>query len=205
VLWDAYPEHASGLRQGFENGGSDALSGQVKGRRKPGRAGADDGDPLGPGGKAFNLDLSRVAPVSSQPLEIPDRKRFILFTATAGFLASVGADPPQHSGQGQVLHDDLKGLFVLSFLHHLHIALHIQTGRAGEPARSLVRFLNRKSTRNSLSVLLVSRPPGGETLIVLARQFHRARLRAIPASRALGRINVTRAFSQGDLEVPFDS
>ena len=147
------------LRQGFENGRPDALPGQVVGRGQPRRSGTDDGHRLGPGREAFDADLPQVAAVGGEPLEIPDRNRFIFFTSAAGVLASVRADPSQHSGQGQVLHDDLKGLFVLSLLHHLHIALHIQTGRAGEPARSLVRFLNRKSTGNGLGVLLVDGLP----------------------------------------------
>ena len=157
------------------------------------------------GREAFDFDLARIEPVGGQPLEIPDGHGFILVAAATGLFTSVGADSSQHSGQRQILHDDFKGFFVLSFLYHLHVALHIQTGRAGKPARGLVRFLNGESTGNGLGVFLVCGPPGGQTLIVLARQFHRAHLRTIPAGRALGCINVARSLSEGDLEVSLDA
>jgi len=87
----------------------------------------------------------------------------------------------------------------------LHVTLHVEPGRAGQPARGLVRFLNGKSAGNGLRIFFVRGPPRGQALIVFARQLHRADFCTIPAGCALGRVNVARGLSEGDLEVSLDA
>ena len=172
---------------------------------KPCRTGADDGDLLGPGRETPDWDPARIELIGGKPLEIANRHRLILFTAAAGLFTAVGADSAQHTGQRQILHDDLKGFLVLPLLDHLNVALHIQAGRAGQPARGLVRFLDGKGAGNRLRIFLVRGPARGQALIVFARQLHGAGFCTIPASRALGRINVARGLSESDLEVSLDA
>jgi hypothetical protein len=93
----------------------------------------------------------------------------------------VGADASQHAGQGQILHDDLQGFFVLALAHHLHVALNIESGRTGQVTRSLVDLLDGKCTGNGLGVALVGRLAIIESLVVFVGQGDRADLGAISA------------------------
>ncbi len=117
----------------------------------------------------------------------------------------MGADAPQDAGQGQVLHDDLQGLFVLALTHHLHVGLDIESGRAGQAARGLVCLLDRKGTGNGLGVALVGCLAVVESLIVLVGQGHRADLGAIAAGGAFGRVDKTGALIDGNTEIAFGS
>jgi hypothetical protein len=117
----------------------------------------------------------------------------------------VGADASQHAGQGQILHDDLQRFLVFALAHHLDVSLNVEAGRAGQAAGGLVGLLDGKGTGNGLGVALVSGLAVVEPLVVFVGQGNRADFGTIPAGRALGRINKTGAFVNGDVEVTFGS
>jgi len=115
----------------------------------------------------------------------------------------VRADAPEDTGQGQLLHDDVQGLLILALFHHMGVALHILTGRAGHATRGLVRLLHRKGTWYGLGVLLVNRGPITKGLVILTGQGNRAGLDTLPAGSTLVEINVPGFLFYGNLEVAF--
>ena len=187
VVGNTDAQHPAGRRQGLEDGRANPLARQVVGAGQARRARADDRHLFGARRRAGDGEFARVHPVGGQPLQVADGDRFVLFGPAAGILAPMGADPPQNTGQRQVLHDDLEGLVVLALLDHLDIALHVQPGRACQPAGRLVGLLDGEGPRDGLGVLLVGGVFDGQPLVVFIRERHGADLGALPAARCICR------------------
>jgi hypothetical protein len=67
----------------------------------------------------------------------------------------MGTDATQHTGQGQVFHDDFQGLFIFARFDHVDVALHIQATGTGQAAGRFIAFVDGKSARDGLGILLV--------------------------------------------------
>ena len=128
MIGNSHPQHAARFGEFFKNGHLYALSGQMIGRGQPRRPGPDNGRLFVSSGQARDGNVPGVEPVRRQSLEIPNGNGIIHLCPSTGLFASMGTDPAQHAGQGQVFHDDPEGLFIFPLAHHLHIALHIQSG-----------------------------------------------------------------------------
>jgi hypothetical protein len=114
----------------------------------------------------------------------------------------VRADPAQHPGQGQILHDNLQSFFVFTLLDHLHVALDIQASGTGQAARSLIRLLNGKSTGDRLGVLLERGFFAGKPFVVFIGKGNGTDLGALPAAGAFGYVYVARTLTDLGLETP---
>jgi hypothetical protein len=145
MVRNAHAQHAAGFGQGLENGGQDALAGQLIGCGKTRRPGTDDGDRSSRSAALGNLYLPGIELIGGQALQVTDGHRLIDVAAAAGVFTAVGADAPQDTGQGQILHDDLQGFFVLALAHHLHVTLDIESGRTGQAAGALSAFWMAKA------------------------------------------------------------
>ncbi|VBB42355.1 hypothetical protein TRIP_B200495 [uncultured Desulfatiglans sp.] len=89
---------------------------------------------------------------------------------------------------------------VLPLLDHLHVALNIQAGRAGQSAGRLVGLLNGECAGNRLGIFLEGRLSLGKALVIFARQVDGTDCGAIPAGRTFQRIDVSGGLVQGDGE-----
>ena len=112
-----------------------------------------------------------------------------------------GTDPSQYAGKGKIFHDDFQGRFIFALLHHLHISLHIESGRAGQSTGGLVRLLNGKRPRDGLGILFEGRFPVNQSLVIFTGERHRTDRGAIAARRALGRVDVAGGFVDRDLKI----
>ena len=139
--------------------------------------------------------------ISSNSLKLTDRDgRVDRHTPTALFTG-MGTYSAKDPGKRQIPHDNFDGFPVLSFLHHLYIALHIQIGRAGLSAGRRIQLLDCKTARNGLGIgfecgLTIRQPH-----IIFAGSGYRADLGTVSASRACVIVNVSRTFAQIYLKV----
>jgi hypothetical protein len=102
----------------------------------------------------------------------------------------MGADTTEYTGQRKISHDDFNGFPVISLLDHLHITLHIQVSRAGQPTGGLIKFLYTKCTRNCLSIRFVNGLPAPQTHVILAGPYNRADLDTVATTCAFVRIKI---------------
>jgi hypothetical protein len=131
VLGNADAQHTARLRKGFENGGTNTFAGQMISSGKPCWARANDANRLLPSWQARNLNVTRIKFIGCESFEIPDSHRIIHLASAAGILATVRANPPKDAGQGEILHDNVEGLFVFTLANHLHVRLHVEACGAG--------------------------------------------------------------------------
>jgi hypothetical protein len=170
------------------------------GAGKPRRTGADNGDLFLAGGGAFDFYLPAVVFVRGKTLQVANGDGFIDLTAAASIFAAVGADPAQHAGQREVLHDDFQGLLVAARLDHVDVALNIQASGTCQTAGGLVAFIDGKGAGYCLGIALVCRFFGGKTFLVFIRKINGADFGAFAAAGAFGKINVAGLFADPGLE-----
>ena len=72
----------------------------------------------------------------------------------------MGTNPSEYPRQWKVFHDNFEGFFVLAFLYHLDVTLHVESGRAGQTARRGIRFLDSPGAWNCLSIFFERRFSG---------------------------------------------
>ncbi len=171
------------------------------GTGKSGGSGADNGHFFLFRRFTFNFHLPGIKFIGRQALQIPNGHRRFNLAATAGILAPVGADATQYTGQRQVFHDDLQGFLILTLFDHLHVALHIETARAGQPTGGFVGFLDGISAGNGLGVLLEGGFFGTQTFVVFARKIHRTDRGALTTAGTLVKINVAGVLTYPGLEI----
>jgi hypothetical protein len=113
----------------------------------------------------------------------------------------VGTNASQHTGQRQVFHDNFQGFFVFTDFDHVDVALHVQAARTGQTTGCFVAFFNRKGTRDSLGIFLVSCLFGGKTFLIVIRQINRANRGTFTAAGAFGDVYIASIFSKASLKV----
>ena len=197
------PQHAAGFGQGFKNGGANPVSGQVIGGGKSRRSGPDNGHFFFPCRQTRDLYIPGINLVRGESFEVSNGNGFIHLGSSAGVFAAMGADAAQNAGQGQLRHDNLEGFLIFSLAHHLHIALYVQSGRAGQSAGRFIRFLYGKGPRNGLSVFLEGGFSFNEALIIFAGQGNGTGFSAIAAGGTFVKINITRGLLNGNPEISF--
>ena len=110
-LRDAVDQHAAGGVERLEDRDVVADPGELAGRGEPGRARADDRDPLAGLRRPGVAELLGVVlrPVGDEALEVPDGDRLARLGAQADLLALglLRADPPGHARQGVVVEERL--------------------------------------------------------------------------------------------------
>jgi hypothetical protein len=140
--------------------------------------------------------------IGGQPFEIPDGDRIIDFTATASILASMGANPPQNTGKGEVFHNNVERLFIFTLPNHLDVALDIQPGRAGQATRGFVALFDGKSAGNGLSIFLVCGFPYGQPFVVFVGQLYGTNLGAFTTAGAFRQVDEAGFLADAGFETP---
>ncbi len=110
-----------------------ALHRQFARDRDPGRAGADDGDPLLARRDLGHdvRDAGRLVPLDQEALHRPDRQRPIDVTAAAGALARGGADIRTHRGDRVRIARQDVALLEPTFGGEVEVATAVRPDRAG--------------------------------------------------------------------------
>ena len=98
----------------------------------------------------------------------------------------MGAYPSQDSGQRQTFHDDIEGLLIITDFDHLHIALYIGSGRAGDSARGRCPFVNHVSDRHGLGERQVNSFSHFSIDIPFIGEINRADLCTVTTSCTIG-------------------
>ena len=115
----------------------------------------------------------------------------------------MGTYASQDSRKGKLFHDDLKGFLVLSLFDHLDIALDVQSGRACQAAGGFILLFNGISAGDSLGVLFICGPAGGQTPVEFVGKFDGTDFGAIAAAGAFGKVDKTGVLLDGSGKATF--
>ncbi len=202
VFGDPHGEPAARHGQGLEDVDVVAFDRQIVRRGESRGTGADDGDLL----SLLLLDrgdepgLFLEVEVGHELLQVHDVDRFIHLSPLAGRLAGVVADPAADDGKGVVFLDELQGFLEFSRRDQGDVPLDADVGGTGRLAGGGPQLVDRETGGNGLGKVAVDGLAGIEPFVEVGGDGDGADVGAVPASGALGQIDVPGGLRHPDPE-----